>query len=130
MDAPQGKINHEISNFLWDVAEFVFRNIFGILSALSGIAYQIYQMSGRTLRMTKTQCVSSVMMWFISSMAIVIGMENVGMNKLFYGLICWSTPIVIKPIADTISVKASPVTEKIVKALESLLTSHIKNQKP
>lgn len=80
--------------------------------------------------MTKTQCVASVMMWFISSMAIVIGMENVGINKLFYGLICWATPIVIKPIADTISVKASPVTEKIVKALESLLTAHIKNQKP
>lgn len=122
METPQ-KVNHEISNFLWDIAEFIIRNLFGVLSALAGIAYQIYQMSGRTKRMTRVQCITSVFMWFIASMAIVIGLEGVGINKLFYGLICWATPIIIKPVADTVSVKASPFTEKVIKSLEKIMES-------
>ena len=120
METPQ-KVNHEISNFLWDIAEFIIRNLFGVLSALAGIAYQIYQMSGRTRRMTRVQCITSVFMWFVASMAIVIGLEGVGINKLFYGLICWATPIIVKPVADTLSVKASPVTEKVIKSCEKIL---------
>ena len=120
METPP-KVNHEIHNLLWDVAEFIIRNLFGVLSALAGIAYQIYQMSGRTRRMSKLQCITSVFMWFIASMAIVIGLEGMGINKLFYGLICWATPIIVKPIADTLSIKASPVTEKIIKGFAALL---------
>lgn len=126
METPP-KVNHEIHNLLWDIAEFIVRNLFGVLSALAGIAYQIYQMSGRTRRMSKLQCVTSVFMWFIASMAIVIGLEGMGINKLFYGLVCWSTPLVIKPVADAISVRASPFTEKLITALEKLLQSKIKN---
>lgn len=122
METPQ-KVNHEISNFLWDIAEFIIRNLFGVLSALAGIAYQIYQMSGRTRRMTRVQCITSVFMWFVASMAIVIGLEGVGINKLFYGLICWATPIIVKPVADTLSVKASPFTEKVIKSGEKILDS-------
>lgn len=122
METPQ-KVNHEISNFLWDIAEFIIRNLFGVLSALAGIAYQIYQMSGRTRRMTRVQCITSVFMWFVASLAIVIGLEGVGINKLFYGLICWATPIIVKPVADTLSVKASPFTEKVIKSGEKILDS-------
>jgi len=127
METPP-KVNHEIHNLLWDIAEFIVRNLFGVLSALAGIAYQIYQMSGRTRRMSKMQCITSVFMWIISSIAIVVGLANTDMNKLFYGLVCWMTPICIKPIADTVSIKVSPLTEKIIKAVEKLLESKIKNQ--
>jgi hypothetical protein len=120
METPQ-KVNHEIADFLWGVAEFIIRNLFGVLSALAGIAYQIYQMSGRAKRMTKVQCIVSVFMWFVASLAIVIGLEGVGINKLFYGLICWATPIIVKPVADTLSVKASPFTEKVIKSFEKIL---------
>ena len=122
METPQ-KVDHQIADILWDIAEFIVRNLFGVLSAMAGIAYQIYQMSGKTRRMSKVQCVTSVFMWIIASMAIVIGMEGVGINKLFYGLICWATPIIVKPIADTLSIEASPVTEKVIKSLEKLLES-------
>jgi len=125
METPP-KIGHELSELLWSLFDFMIRNIFGILAAMAGIAYQIYQMSGRTRRMTKVQCVTSVLMWIIASMAIVIGLEGMGINKLFYGLICWSTPIVIKPIADTLSIKASPVTEKIIKGFEKFIDSYTK----
>lgn len=125
METPP-KVNHEIHNLLWDIAEFIVRNLFGVLSALAGIAYQIYQMSGCTRRMSKLQCVTSVFMWFIASMAIVIGLEGMGINKLFYGLICWATPIIVKPIADTLSIKASPVTEKIIKGFEKFIDSYTK----
>jgi hypothetical protein len=125
METPP-KIGHELSELLWSLFDFMIRNIFGILAAMAGIAYQIYQMSGSTRRMTKVQCVTSVLMWIIASMAIVIGLEGMGINKLFYGLICWSTPIVIKPIADTLSIKASPVTEKIIKGFEKFIDSYTK----
>lgn len=126
METPQ-KVSHEISNILWDIAEFLIRNLFGVLSALAGIAYQIYQTSGRTKRMTKLQCIVSVCMWFLASLAIVVGLEGMGINKLFYGLICWLAPIICKPIADTVSVRASPFTENVIKALEKLVQSRIKN---
>jgi len=122
METPQ-KVDHQIADILWDIAEFIVRNLFGVLSAMAGIAYQIYQMSGKTRRMSKIQCVTSVFMWFIASMAIVIGLEGAGINKLFYGLICWLAPIVVKPIADTVSVKASPFTEKLIRSGEKLLDS-------
>ena len=125
METPP-KIGHELSELLWSLFDFMIRNIFGILAAMAGIAYQIYQMSGRTRGMSKMQCITSVFMWFIASMAIVIGLEGMGINKLFYGLICWSTPIVIKPIADTLSIKASPVTEKIIKGFEKFIDSYTK----
>jgi len=128
METPQ-KVDHQITDFLWNIAEFIIRNLFGVLSALAGIAYQIYQMSGRTRRMTRVQCITSVFMWFVASMAIVIGLEGVGINKLFYGLICWATPIIVKPVADTLSVKASPFTEKVIKSGEKILDSWTKKNK-
>jgi len=79
--------------------------------------------------MTRVQCVTSVLMWFIASIAIVIGLENLGINRLFYGLICWATPIVVKPIADTLSVKASPMTEKVLKSIEALIDGYTKRNK-
>lgn len=122
METPP-KVSHDLHDYLWDIAEFIIRNLFGVLSALAGIAYQVYQMSGRTKKMTRVQCVTSVLMWFIASMAIVIGLEGAGINKLFYGLICWLAPIVAKPIADTVSVKASPLTEKIIRGVEKFIDS-------
>lgn len=127
METPQ-KINHEIGDILYNIFEFILRNIFGMLSALAGIAYQIYQMSGRTKRMTRTQCISSVCMWFTASLAIVIGLENSDINKLIYGLVCWLAPVICKPIADVVSVNASPFTEKIIKSFERLITKKIENK--
>lgn len=127
METPP-KVSHDLHDYLWDIAEFIIRNLFGVLSALAGIAYQVYQMSGRTKKMTRVQCVTSVLMWFIASMAIVIGLEGAGINKLFYGLICWLAPIVVKPIADTVSVKASPLTEKIIRGVEKFIDSQTKKK--
>jgi len=120
---------HSLQDYFIDLLEFLIRNLFGILSAMAGILYQVYQMSGRTKRMTRVQCVTSVLMWFIASIAIVIGLENLGINRLFYGLICWATPIVVKPIADTLSVKASPMTEKVLKSIEALIDGYTKRNK-
>lgn len=122
------KVPHEIAEFFWSILEFIIRNLFGVMSALAGIAYQIYQISGKFRKMTKVQCVMSVFMWFFASIAIVVGLEGAGINKLFYGLICWLAPIVMKPIADTVSISASPFTEKLIKALEKLVNSKIKNE--
>lgn len=127
METPP-KISHEISEFLWNIFEFFVRNLFGVMSALAGIAYQIYQLSGNMKRMTRTQCVTSIFMWFFISGAVVIGLENAGINRLFYGLICWLAPIVMKPIADTVSIKISPFTESVIKSIEKLLKSKLKKE--
>lgn len=120
------QIDHDFNGFLWNAFDFILRNLFGILSTLVGFAYQIYQMSGRTRRMTKWQCISSVFMWLIASIAIVIGLEDANINKLFYGFICWLTPIVVKPIADTASIRISPLTDKVFNSLEKLIDSYTK----
>lgn len=125
METPP-KVSHEFNELMWDLFDFMIRNLFGILSALAGVAYQIYQISGRTRRMTKSQCITSVIMWLVASCAIVIGLSGSDINKLFYGLICWMTPIVVKPIADTLSVKASPITEKVIKGVEKFIDSQTK----
>jgi len=126
MEAPQ-KVNHELAEILISIFDFMARNLFGILSAAAGIAYQIYQMAGRTQRMSRAQCISSIIMWFVASFAIVTGLSGTDMNKLFYGLVCWLTPITVKPIADVISIRITPFTEKIIASLERLADSKIKN---
>lgn len=78
--------------------------------------------------MSKDQCVSSIIMWIIASMAIVIGLADMSMNRLFYGLTCWLTPIVIKPIADAVSVEITPFTVKLIKAIERIIETKIKNK--
>jgi hypothetical protein len=127
METPP-KISHEIAEILWSIFDFIVRNLFGILATMAGIAYQIYQMTGRTRRLTKMQCVASVFMWFIASFAIVVGLSDSEMNRYVYGLVCWLAPVIVRPIADTVSVNASPITEKIIKALGNLFVNKVNNQ--
>lgn len=127
METPP-KVDHDLHQILWNIVEFILKNIFGILSALAGILYQVHQMSGKFKRMSKAQCISSIIMWVIASMAIVIGLADMSMNRLFYGLTCWLTPIVIKPIADAVSIEITPFTTKLIKAIERIIETKIKNK--
>ena len=70
----------------------------------------------------------SVLMWFISGLAIVISLSEVHMNQLFYGLACWATPIVIKPFADSIASHASPISEKILTSFETFIEKYTKDK--
>ena len=120
METPQ-KINHDFDDILWSIIEFIIRNSFGILSALAGFVYQIYQMSGKKRNLTRVQCIFSVILWAISGIGIVIGLNGVEMNRLFYGAVCWATPIVIKPFADKVAEHAPTIGNKIMKLIESLI---------
>lgn len=126
METPP-KIGHNFNDLLWDVAEFIIRNIFGILSALAGFVYQIYQMSGRKNTLTRAQCITSVILWAISGIGIVIGLNGVELNRLFYGVICWATPIVIKPFADKIAEHAPTIGTKIMLIIEGMIDSRKKD---
>ena len=121
---PTEKLNDLFIDFL----DFFLRNIFGFLTTLTGIVYQIYQMSGKTKRMTKMQCVMSVIMWIISSFAIVVGLSGSDMNRMIYGLICWATPLAVKPISDMISIKAGPMAEHLLNALDKFSTEYFKKK--
>lgn len=123
--APIEKIN----DFLIDILDFFFRNIFGFLTTMTGIAYQVYQMSGRAKRLTMMQCITSVVMWIVSSFSIVIGLADTEINRMFYGLICWITPIAVKPIADAVSEKAGPIAEKVLNALGNVAEGIVKRGK-
>ncbi len=118
----------KINDFLIDILDFFFRNIFGFLTTITGIAYQIYQMSGRAKRLTKMQCITSVCMWIVSSFAIVVGLAESEINRMLYGLICWITPIAVKPIADAVSGKAGPIAEKVLNALGNVAESIVKKK--
>ena len=96
------------------IMDFAIRNSFGIICFLSGLTYQIYQMTGKTKRMTRAQCILAVTMWSISGITVVIALNNIEMNRLFYGLICWATPIVIKPFADKLAENAPNLAQKLV----------------
>jgi len=121
--APIEKIN----DFFIDILDFFFRNIFGFLTTMTGIAYQVYQMSGRKKRMTRMECVMSIVMWIMSSFAIVVGLADSHMNRMLYGLVCWLTPLIVKPVADAISIRATPFTIKILATLEKVVETKIKN---
>lgn len=123
--APIEKIN----DFLIDILDFFFRNIFGFLTTMTGIAYQVYQMSGRAKRLTRMQCITSVCMWIVSSFAIVVGLADTEINRMLYGLICWITPIAVKPIADEVSEKAGPIAEKVLNALGNVAEGIVKKGK-
>lgn len=75
-------------------------------------------MTGKTKRMTRAQCILAVTMWSISGIAVVIALNHVNMNRLFYGLVCWATPIVIKPFADKLAENAPNLAQKLVGVLD------------
>lgn len=122
METPP-KINHELRELLWAGLEFIIKNIFGLLSALTGFIYSVYRLSDRFKRMTKIQCITSICMSITASIAMVIGLAGVDMNRLLYGFLCWATPFVIKQIADIVSIRISPITEKAVKYVERFVDS-------
>jgi hypothetical protein len=118
----------KINDFFIDILDFFFRNMFGFLSAMTAFAYQIYQMSGRAKRLTKMQCITSVVMWIVSSFAIVVGLADSNMNRMLYGLLCWLVPLIVKPVADAVSEKATPIAEKVLNALGNVAESIVKKK--
>lgn len=119
----------EVNNFWIDLLEFILRNLFGFITTLAGIAYQVYQMTGRGKRLTRSQCISSVLMWVLSSFAIILGLADANINKLFYGLACWLTPIIVKPVSDAVSVKAGPIAERMLDSIAKFFEAWIKSKK-
>lgn len=105
----------------YKILDFTIRNSFGLLCFLSGLTYQIYQMSGKTKRLSRPQCIMAVTLWAISGITVVIALSDLAMNKLMYGLICWATPIVIKPFADKVAEKSPGLSEKVVGWIDALL---------
>ena len=83
-------------------------------------------MSGRSKRLTRAQCIMAVMMWFVSGITVVISLNGVVMNKMVYGVICWATPIVIKPFADKVAEHAPNIAEKLLNWIESLIDKKTK----
>jgi len=122
--APYEKLNE----LAIDAIDFILRNIFGFLSAMTAFAYQIYQMSGRAKRLTRMQCITSVVMWIVSSFAIVVGLADSNMNRMLYGLLCWLVPLIVKPVADAVSEKATPIAEKVLNALGNVAESFVKKK--
>lgn len=123
------KTPSEVNNFWIDLLEFISRNLFGFITTLAGIAYQVYQMTGRGKRLTRSQCISSVLMWVLSSFAIIVGLADANINKLFYGLACWLTPIIVKPVSDAVSVKAGPIAERMLDSIAKFFEAWIKSKK-
>lgn len=128
METPP-KISHDPNHYSWVVFDFIVRNAFGLLTFLAGFVYQVYQMSGRRKRLTRAQCIMSVIMWFISGIAVVIALSNINMNKLIYGIVCWMTPIMFKPFADALAEHSPRIAEKVMIYIESMVDKKTKNDK-
>ncbi len=71
----------------------------------------------------------AVILWLVSGVAVVVALTNVEMNKLIYGVVCWATPIVIKPFADKLAEHAPNVAEKLLVWLELLIDKKTKDKK-
>jgi hypothetical protein len=128
METPE-KISHDPNHFFWVIFDFIVRNAFGLLTFLAGFVYQVYQMSGRSRVLTKAQCILAVILWLVSGVAVVVALTNVEMNKLIYGVVCWATPIVIKPFADKLAEHAPNVAEKLLVWIELLIDKKTKEKK-
>lgn len=63
----------------------------------------------------------AVIFWFISGITVVIALNDIEMNKLLYGVVCWATPIVIKPFADKLAQHAPNLAEKLLVWFESFV---------
>ena len=68
----------------------------------------------------------SVILWFVSGITTVIALSNIEMNKLIYGVVCWATPIVIKPFADKVAEHAPNLAEKLMIWLEAIVDKKTK----
>ena len=68
-------------------------------------------------------------MWVLSSFAIIVGLADANINKLFYGLACWLTPIIVKPVSDAVSVKAGPIAERMLDSIAKFFEAWIKSKK-
>lgn len=126
METPQSPKEEHI-DLLKVIVNFVSRNAFGILCFIAGFIYQLYKVSGMERTLTFMQTVYSVTMWLFGGMAVIYGLGGIEMNKFFYGLACWATPIIIKPIADAVAENAKPVSEKVIKALMNMWTKNIED---
>lgn len=129
METPP-KITHDANSFIWVIIDFLIRNAFGFLTFLAGFVYQIYQMTGRTKRLTRAQCIMAVTLWFISGITVVIALNGIEMNKLLYGVVCWATPIVIKPFADKLAQHAPNLADKLLVWVETFVDKKVKNKIP
>lgn len=127
METPP-KISHHFSDWLWDFAELVMRNSFGFLTFLAGLVYQFHQMMGKSRRLKRSQCILSVILWAISGITVVIALDGIEINKLIYGIICWATPIVIKPFADKVAEHAPNLADKLLVWLESFIDKKSKEK--
>lgn len=127
MESPE-KISHDPNHIFWTIFDFIVRNAFGLLTFLAGFVYQVYQMSGRSRLLTRAQCIMAVILWLVSGVAVVVALTNVEMNKLIYGVVCWATPIVIKPFADKLAEHAPNVAEKLLMWIELLIDKKTKEK--
>ncbi len=127
METPE-KISHDPNHIFWTIFDFIVRNAFGLLTFLAGFVYQVYQMSGRSRLLTRAQCIMAVILWLVSGVAVVVALTNVEMNKLVYGVVCWATPIVIKPFADKLAEHAPNVAEKLLMWIELLIDKKTKEK--
>lgn len=127
METPE-KISHDPNHIFWMIFDFIVRNAFGLLTFLAGFVYQVYQMSGRSRLLTRAQCIMAVILWLVSGVAVVVALTNVEMNKLVYGVVCWATPIVIKPFADKLAEHAPNVAEKLLMWIELLIDKKTKEK--
>jgi hypothetical protein len=119
----------EHPDLIIQIIEFVIKNIFGIVMTLGGIAYELYKMSGKDVRdLSRTQITLSVLLWILASLGVIIGLAEVNIHKFLYGLLCWTTPIMAKPISESVSIKATPITMKVLNALESAIDKYIKKK--
>ena len=112
------KETHDLHSIGYNVLDFILRNVFGLLCLLSGITYQVYQMTNKSQNLSRAQIILSIILWAVSGCAIVYALSELQMNKLIYGFICWATPIVIKPFADKVAEHAPNMSEKLVGWLE------------
>lgn len=119
----------EHSDLINQIIEFVIKNIFGIIMTFGGIAYELYKMYGHGPReLSKPQVILSVLLWILASLGIVIGLGEANIHKLLYGLLCWTTPIMAKPISESVSLKATPIAMKVLNALEMALDKYLKKK--
>lgn len=94
--------------------DFIARNVFGLLCFISGLTYQIYQMTWSTKTMSRAQKLAGIALWTISGFTVVVMLSNIDINKLLYGFICWATPITIKPLAEKWAEKSPQLCEVLV----------------
>jgi len=130
MEAPNPKYDNELVNLCKIGLTFLGKNILPIITSLFGITYALNRMSGQFKEMSRTECVTSILLAFLAAGIAVVIMAKLNIHIVLYGFICMTAPFCAKPIADVIVMKLTPLTISVMDAAIDYVKNFVKKKDP